>query len=154
MDSLVSILGHRVVKSNAINGSYLPARPVRYCRNALVYSLKGYSDPRSLISHNNWPAGVFPLRKNADLRKKPPLTVKETEFTKVQGTVVYEIPVGPVHAGIIEPGHFRFNVAGEPIINLEAWFYYVYTGLWGIHLFFSPLRSNVDRGCHQLLRAP
>ncbi|MGE5582765.1 MAG: hypothetical protein ACM3X9_09530 [Bacillota bacterium] len=85
-----------------------------------MFILKGYPDPRGLIFHNNWPAGVFPLRKDADPRKKPPLTVKETVFTKVQGTRVYEIPVGPVNAGIIEPGHFRFNVAGEPITNLEA----------------------------------
>jgi len=48
---------------------------------------------------------------------------------EVEGTGVFEIPVGPVHAGIIEPGHFRFSVAGEPIINLEAQLYFVHKGI-------------------------
>jgi Ni,Fe-hydrogenase III large subunit len=40
-------------------------------------------------------------------------------FLKVEGEGVFEVPVGPVHAGVIGPGHFRFSVAGESIINLE-----------------------------------
>ncbi|MDO8686474.1 MAG: pyridine nucleotide-disulfide oxidoreductase, partial [Clostridiales bacterium] len=48
---------------------------------------------------------------------------------RIEGSGVFEIPVGPVHAGIIEPGHFRFSVAGEPIINLEAKLYYVHKGI-------------------------
>jgi Ni,Fe-hydrogenase III large subunit len=41
-------------------------------------------------------------------------------FKRVEGDGIFEVPVGPVHAGIIGPGHFRFSVAGEPIINLES----------------------------------
>jgi Ni,Fe-hydrogenase III large subunit len=44
----------------------------------------------------------------------------EYTFREVEGEGLYEVPVGPVHAGIIEPGHFRFSMAGEIIVNLEA----------------------------------
>jgi Ni,Fe-hydrogenase III large subunit/Ni,Fe-hydrogenase III component G len=90
---------------------------------------EGHPDPRGLIFHNNWPQDLFPLRKDFDRHNRPPVQKAVTEFTRVQGSGVYEIPVGPVHAGIIEPGHFRFSVAGEPIINLEAQLYYVHKGI-------------------------
>lgn len=90
---------------------------------------QGHPDSRSLIFHGNWPPEVYPLRKDFDRTGRPPFENKEVEFRRVNGTGVYEIPVGPVHAGIIEPGHFRFSVAGEPIINLEARLYFVHKGL-------------------------
>jgi len=89
----------------------------------------GHPDSRSLIFHGNWPEEVFPLRKDFERAFRPPFADKEVDFMRVDGTGVYEIPVGPVHAGIIEPGHFRFSVAGEPVINLEARLYYVHKGL-------------------------
>lgn len=48
---------------------------------------------------------------------------------KVSGTGAYQVAVGPVHAGIIEPGHFRFSVMGEPIENLEIRLMYKYRGI-------------------------
>jgi Ni,Fe-hydrogenase III large subunit/Ni,Fe-hydrogenase III component G len=89
----------------------------------------GHPNAKRLVLHGNWPDGAFPLRKEFDLGYKPQFAKKETEFLRVEGEGVYEIPVGPVHAGIIEPGHFRFSVAGEPIINLEAQLYYVHKGI-------------------------
>lgn len=89
----------------------------------------GHPDQRSLVFHGNWPDGCYPLRKDYNLNHKPPMVEKVQEFVCVEGEGVYEIPVGPVHAGIIEPGHFRFSVAGEPIINLEAQLYYVHKGI-------------------------
>jgi Ni,Fe-hydrogenase III large subunit len=50
-------------------------------------------------------------------------------FVKAYGAGVYEIPVGPVHAGIIEPGHFRFQAVGELILNLEERLGYVHKGI-------------------------
>src|SRR5207244_2703693 len=47
----------------------------------------------------------------------------------VEGSGVYEIPVGPVHAGLIEPGHFRFSVVGETILKLKARLWYVHKGI-------------------------
>ena len=81
---------------------------------------EGHPDPRGLIFHQNWPPDLYPLRKDFDNRSKPPQIRAETEFTQIQGSGVYEIPVGPVHAGIIEPGHFRFSVVGEPISQLRS----------------------------------
>lgn len=82
---------------------------------------QGNPDLRRLRLHDEvWPEGYFPLRKDF---KKPDSIAKERKeyvFNKVEGDGIFEVPVGPVHAGIIPPGHFRFSVAGEPIINLET----------------------------------
>ena len=44
------------------------------------------------------------------------------------GEGVFQVPVGPVHAGIIEPGHFRFGVAGEPVLYLQLRLFYAHKG--------------------------
>lgn len=76
---------------------------------------------KSVNAHTDWPADFFPLRK--DVAWNTPVT-RETNarpfaFKRYEGEGIYEVPVGPIHAGVIEPGHFRFQVAGEPIQNLE-----------------------------------
>jgi Ni,Fe-hydrogenase III large subunit len=63
------------------------------------------------------------------------------DFKHVEGEGVFEIPVGPVHAGIIEPGHFRFSVAGEPIINLETQLFYTHKGTEKIAEGMSPQKA-------------
>ncbi|MFA5144496.1 MAG: NADH-quinone oxidoreductase subunit C [Candidatus Omnitrophota bacterium] len=79
---------------------------------------KGNPDLRRLRLHDEvCPPDNFPLRK--DFQKMDPGQLSEYKFDRVEGVGVFEVPVGPVHAGIIGPGHFRFSVAGEPIINLE-----------------------------------
>ncbi len=96
-----------------------------------MYGIKAMGHPglKRLVFHGNWPLEVYPLRKDFNGKTRPEFEKLPTSFTKVGGKGVYEIPVGPVHAGIIEPGHFRFSVAGEPIINLEAQLYYVHKGI-------------------------
>ncbi|MFA4935201.1 MAG: NADH-quinone oxidoreductase subunit C [Candidatus Methanoperedens sp.] len=89
----------------------------------------GHPDPRHLIHFEDMPASVYPLRKDFDIRTKPQRVKGEYVYRKVEGEGVYEIPVGPVHAGVIEPGHFRFSVAGEPIINLEIRHFYTHKGV-------------------------
>lgn len=86
-------------------------------------------DNRELVHHGNFPLNTHPLRKEFKADSKLPFESREQIFASITGTGVFEVPVGPVHAGIIEPGHFRFSVAGEPIINLEAKLYYVHRGL-------------------------
>ncbi|AHM55988.1 formate hydrogenlyase subunit 5 [Peptoclostridium acidaminophilum DSM 3953] len=90
---------------------------------------EGNESLKPMVFHGNWPEGEYPLRKTYDRSRKPAFASRRQEFMKVKGEGVYEIPVGPVHAGIIEPGHFRFSVAGEPIINLEAQLYFVHKGI-------------------------
>lgn len=77
----------------------------------------GNPDLRRLSLHDEvWPEGNYPLRKDFKMKKGEHEAYK---FARVEGEGILEVPVGPVHAGIIGPGHFRFSVAGEPIINLE-----------------------------------
>ena len=79
---------------------------------------KGNPDLRRLNLHDEvWPQGNFPLRK--DFQKSIAGNLNDYKFNRVEGEGIFEVPVGPVHAGIIGPGHFRFSVAGEPIVNLE-----------------------------------
>ena len=53
-------------------------------------------------------------------------------FLPVEGANLHQIPVGPVHAGIIEPGHFRFTASGETIVRLEERLGYVHKGIDGL----------------------
>ncbi len=89
----------------------------------------GHPDPRRLVNFEDWPDRVYPLRKDFDIKTKPPRVNGVYVYRRVEGEGVYEIPVGPVHAGVIEPGHFRFSVAGEPIINLEIRHFYTHKGV-------------------------
>ncbi|EST36597.1 NADH-quinone oxidoreductase subunit C [Streptomyces roseochromogenus] len=85
--------------------------------------------PRRLVRHFHWPRGWYPMRPDAG----PPPAFGEQEgpypFLEVEGDGVYEIPVGPVHAGLIEPGHFRFSVVGETILRLKARLWFVHKGV-------------------------
>ena len=87
----------------------------------------GHPDPRPLVRHAFWPADWFPLRKDAPAREFHD-DGQPFPFQQVGGEGVYEIPVGPVHAGIIEPGHFRFSVVGETIIDMKARLYFTHKG--------------------------
>ncbi|HEV8437945.1 MAG TPA: NADH-quinone oxidoreductase subunit C [Methylomirabilota bacterium] len=86
-----------------------------------------HPDPRSLVRHAFWPDDYFPLRKDAGAREFSD-DGQPFPFTEVGGEGVYEIPVGPVHAGVIEPGHFRFSVVGETIIDMKARLYWTHKG--------------------------
>ncbi|MQY14526.1 Formate hydrogenlyase subunit 5 [Streptomyces sp. RB5] len=85
--------------------------------------------PRRLVRHFHWPRGWYPMRPDAG----PPPAFGAQEgpypFLEVEGDGVYEIPVGPVHAGLIEPGHFRFSVVGETILKLKARLWFVHKGI-------------------------
>jgi len=81
---------------------------------------EGSPDLRRLRLHEEvWPEGYFPLRKDFIPPSETGKTGRAYNFIKGEGEGLFEVPVGPVHAGIIGPGHFRFTAAGEPIINLE-----------------------------------
>jgi Ni,Fe-hydrogenase III large subunit/Ni,Fe-hydrogenase III component G len=93
---------------------------------------QGAFDTRRLFLHETYPKEFHPLLKsfkNAKIETAPPEEQNDYEFKQVEGEGVYQIPVGPVHAGIIEPGHFRFSVIGETIFNLEVRLFYKHRGL-------------------------
>ncbi|GAA1365734.1 hydrogenase large subunit [Streptomyces beijiangensis] len=85
--------------------------------------------PHRLVRHFHWPRGWYPMHPDAGAA--PPFGEQEGPypFLAVEGDGVYEIPVGPVHAGMIEPGHFRFSVVGETIIKLKARLWFVHKGI-------------------------
>ncbi len=88
---------------------------------------EGHPDPRPLVRHAFWPADFFPLRKDTVAREFTD-DGRPFPFAEVGGEGVYEIPVGPVHAGVIEPGHFRFSVVGETIIDMKSRLYFTHKG--------------------------
>ncbi|MCK9323674.1 MAG: NADH-quinone oxidoreductase subunit C [Candidatus Methanomethylophilaceae archaeon] len=68
----------------------------------------------------------YPLQKDELPKERTEVPIPGNNIV---GEGVFEIPVGPVHAGIIEPGHFRFSVAGEPIIKVTAHLGFTYRGI-------------------------
>jgi len=89
----------------------------------------GAEDDRKWLRHGAWLDGQFPLRKDADGRQAYGQEHDNYSFVKVVGEGVHEIPVGPVHAGTIEPGHFRFQIVGEKILRLEERLGYKHKGI-------------------------
>ena len=90
----------------------------------------GHPDPRPLVLHEGWPPGLFPLRKRFEASERPPHEPAPTRpLMLARGEGVFEIPVGPIHAGIIEPGHFRFSSVGETVLHLDAQLFFTHRGL-------------------------
>lgn len=89
---------------------------------------QGLVDQRPWIRHQAWPEWQFPLRADFMMEEPGPAGEEDYPFVPVEGPQVHEIPVGPVHAGIIEPGHFHFQVLGEEILRLEAHLGYTHKG--------------------------
>ena len=86
----------------------------------------GLHDTRPWLDHGKW--GV-----SAPLAKTPgDAAPGRYAFLTSEGENLHQIPVGPVHAGIIEPGHFRFTVSGETVVRLEQRFGYVHKGFEGL----------------------
>ena len=106
---------------------YPASRFEREIQDLFGIRFAGHPDPRPLVKHAFWPDDAFPLRKDAGRREFAD-DGRPFPFTEVAGEGVYEIPVGPVHAGVIEPGHFRFSVMGETIIDMKSRLYFTHKG--------------------------
>ena len=85
-------------------------------------------DPRRWLRHAAWTESEFPLRRDFD-RASGEVADNGYAFVRVEGEGVHEIPVGPVHAGTIEPGHFRFSIVGEKLLRLEERLGYKHKGI-------------------------
>jgi Ni,Fe-hydrogenase III large subunit/Ni,Fe-hydrogenase III component G len=107
--------------------------PVARRLERATYDLLGIAstapDKRGWLRHGGWPETVFPLRRGVDGRAKYPAVSQPYPFVQVDGNGVHEIAVGPVHAGTIEPGHFRFSVVGEKVLRLEERLGYKHKGI-------------------------
>lgn len=107
-------------------------RPERHLRDMFGVVFTGHPDARRWTRHQAWKDSEFPLRRNFPASGRPPAQTPADchyDFLVAHGSGVYEIPVGPVHAGVIEPGHFRFQAVGETVLNLEERLGYVHKGI-------------------------
>jgi Ni,Fe-hydrogenase III large subunit/Ni,Fe-hydrogenase III component G len=109
--------------------SFPASRFEREIRDLFGIVPEGHPFPRRLVLHQHWPDGWHPMRRDAG--PPPPMQdgAEPFPFVKVEGPGVYEIPVGPVHAGLIEPGHFRFSVVGETILKMKARLWFLHRGV-------------------------
>lgn len=124
------------------DGRYAALSPVRpgavrferMIRDLWGHVAEGAADLRPWLDHGRWPVlGPLSARpeRNAALPPQP-------EFLPAEGEGVHQIPVGPVHAGVIEPGHFRFHVQGELVVRLEERLGYTHKGTVSLMLGKSP----------------
>ncbi len=126
------ILSHKI--RDLVNPSYptlahafpAAARMERATRDLLGITSKA-SDQRPWLNHHAW-STPYPLRRENLGPQVSNLTSGHYPFVRVDGDGVHEIAVGPVHAGIIEPGHFRFSVVGEKVLRLEERLGYTHKG--------------------------
>ena len=101
----------------------------REIRDLFGLIAEGHPDLRRLVRHEHWPKGTHPLKKDFQWNRVMGRQDGNYPFRHFDGEGVFEVPVGPIHAGIIEPGHFRFSVAGEPIMQLEVRHFWKHRGI-------------------------
>jgi len=104
-------------------------RMQRACADLVGIRPEDGADARKWLRHGAWPEDAFPLRKDFDTSLRHGQKPDRYPFVTVAGEGVHEIPVGPVHAGTIEPGHFRFSIVGEKILRLEERLGYKHKGI-------------------------
>jgi formate hydrogenlyase subunit 5 len=106
----------------------------RKIRDGFGIEFENAFDKRRLFLHEPYDEEFHPLLKSFMNRKPGADQKREANsakypFKRVEGNGVYQVLVGPVHAGIIEPGHFHFSVIGETILNLEIRMFYKHRGI-------------------------
>ncbi len=110
-----------------LSGIFPAANRMQRAMRDLVGIASDGGDPRPWLRLGGWPADWYPLRHDAGAPEFPNGPT-DYEFVQVGGEGAHEIPVGPIHAGIIEPGHFRFSVIGEKVLRLEERLGYQHKG--------------------------
>ncbi len=129
----LTLLEHRLPDANAqypdLARVFPAANRMQRAARDLVGIASDADDQRPWLRHASWPAGTFPLQRDFLAPCDDAVADDPYPFVRVEGDGVHEIPVGPVHAGIIEPGHFRFQVVGEKVLRLEERLGYVHKGI-------------------------
>src|SRR6266853_1607059 len=124
----------KAFKELGLDATPLAAAMPAFCASIPTADLLGIipsadDDRRKWLRHGAWPEGAFPLRKNVEAAARFVQGPDRYPFIPVGGEGVHEIPVGPVHAGTLEPGHFRFSIVGEKILRLEERLGYKHKGI-------------------------
>jgi Ni,Fe-hydrogenase III large subunit/Ni,Fe-hydrogenase III component G len=112
-----------------LSGIFPAASRMQRATRDLVGIAAAGGDQRPWLRHGAWPADWHPLRHDAGDGRAFPNVPSDYDFVRVGGEGAHEIPVGPIHAGIIEPGHFRFSVIGERVLRLEQRLGYQHKGV-------------------------
>ncbi|MGZ8547415.1 MAG: hydrogenase large subunit [Sulfuricurvum sp.] len=89
----------------------------------------GSFDNRSLVHQESFPPNVHPMRKSFTQKTLDFAPYKAYKYEEIRGDGVFCVSVGPIHAGIIEPGHFHFSQAGEDMLHQEVRHFYKYRGI-------------------------
>ena len=118
-------------------------RMQRAIADLLGFTAQGAKDQRSWLNHGAWVPSGFALRsESSGLNLSSDRRPGDYPFVRVEGDGVHEIPVGPVHAGIIEPGHFRFSIVGEKVLRLEERLGYSHKGIEKRFTQLPPLEAH------------
>jgi Ni,Fe-hydrogenase III large subunit len=94
-----------------------------------IHSLYGYAPTEAPDARPWLDLGFWDVQHPLGAHSAPPQARPSYDFLPVEGEALHQIPVGPVHAGIIEPGHFRFTASGETVVRLEQRLGYVHKGI-------------------------
>ena len=86
-------------------------------------------DQRPLVHQERFPRNLHPLQKAFRDTHIPPAEYRPYKYETIHGDGVFQVAVGPIHAGIIEPGHFHFSQAGEAMLHLEVRHFYKHRGI-------------------------
>jgi len=119
---------------HSISSHYIAAsRMERTLQDMFGIRVVNTPDMRLWLKHEHWPKDACGLRHTFDsktpLQSDPERMNIDYDYVPCDSECAYEIPVGPVHAGIIEPGHFRFIAVGEKVLNMEERLGYVHKGI-------------------------
>ena len=112
----------------SVGNRHAPAQKLeRAAQDLFGLSPHDSPDTRPWFDHGRWG-----LRHPLGAIAETPASGGQYEFLTAEGEGMHQIPVGPVHAGIIEPGHFRFTANGETVVRLEARLGYAHKGIEGL----------------------
>ncbi len=101
----------------------------RKIRDDFGIEFRGSFDDRALIHQESFPDGIHPMLKSFKVTKLHQAKWRSYPYETINGDGVFQVSVGPIHAGIIEPGHFHFSQAGEDMLHLEVRHFYKYRAI-------------------------
>lgn len=129
MELIVRLDPARPAVPSLASVSFTASRFEREMKDLFGIEPLNHPQARRLVLHQHWAEGWHPMLRSAGAAPDMVPNAEGYPFIPVEGPGIYEVPVGPVHAGMIEPGHFRFFVVGETILRMKARLWFVHKGI-------------------------
>ncbi len=139
--TVIAVLGDSSNSALHLLGTVFSPAHNRYLSFANIYPQTNYFECELAEDHGIIPEGhpwLRPVRKQTIILDQEPYTLY-----KMEGEEVHEVAVGPIHAGVIEPGHFRFQCHGELVYHLEIVLGYQHRGIEKLLIGASPLQQSI-----------